>query len=69
MLRTRAACFDGVGGARLASGPVAGYYGPAGHSAASSLSDDGADLGDGGDEDDGCDSDYDDVYYDCLYCS
>jgi hypothetical protein len=66
VLRARAAGIDGVGGARLASGPVAGYSGSAAQSAASSLSDDGGDLGDGGDQGDGCDGDYDDVYYDCL---
>jgi hypothetical protein len=45
---------------------VAGYYGPAAHSAAGSLSDDGGDLGDGGDQDDSCDGDCDDDYYDSL---
>jgi hypothetical protein len=65
-LRARAAGFHGVGGARLASGPVAGYCRAAAHPAAGSLSSDGGDLGDGGDQDDGCDDDCDNGYYDCL---
>jgi hypothetical protein len=64
-LRALAAGFDGVSGARLASGPVAGYCAPAAYSAAGSLSDDGSELSDGGDHGDGCDDDYDDYFYYC----